>query len=540
MKEYNIKLIFLILLQSALMLSTAGLWGVVETSEARYAEISREMLRSGDWINPTLLNIHHYHKPPLTYWITTVGLKLFGVNSFAVRFFLVIAYAIQVMLVHSISKTLFSRPRLAWYASVIYSTLPIVLVSVRGLTTDAYVATFVLLGLFGWIRFLKKQNLPYLWIAVASLASAFLAKGPVVLVVPIFASLSLINIFTPPRGYTLQYIIAGLLFLLLSLSWFAFLITQNKEFLDYFVLKHLIDRISNAQVFGRDEPWYYYLVFIPPLAIPWIFVFIRGLFKLKNREGESGQLGFRILMGWFVVPMIFFSFASSKLILYVIPLFSGFSIVTAYYYDNDDKPLWKWPALVSVLIVYLALFALPIFYEPLHLPWWVITFPIIAILLTVYFLINEENVKILGTRLAVLFTATLLGFSAFAMNQNGILFNTTEPLAEFIQKEHLADRPVFVFNELLPSLAFELDKEVISIYNGTPALRRETQFEYDLGWKQYLLDLNNVDDIQRLKEVVIRQKIVLITDETLPHAISNMMKGVWRQARFDDWIIYYN
>ena len=59
-----------------------GSWGVTETSEARYAEISKEMLESGDFIHPTLMGIAHYHKPPLTYYITTVGYKIFGVSEY--------------------------------------------------------------------------------------------------------------------------------------------------------------------------------------------------------------------------------------------------------------------------------------------------------------------------------------------------------------------------------------------------------------------------------------------------------------------------
>ena len=89
------------------MLVTANLWGVLETSEARYAEISREMQQSGDWMHPTLLGIHHYHKPPVTYWLTAASFSLFGVNDFAARFFLTIAFALQVYMIFLIAKSIF-------------------------------------------------------------------------------------------------------------------------------------------------------------------------------------------------------------------------------------------------------------------------------------------------------------------------------------------------------------------------------------------------------------------------------------------------
>ena len=57
-------------------------FGVLEASEARYAEISREMFRSGDLLRPTLLNIFHFHKPPVTFWLTGLGFRLFGSECF--------------------------------------------------------------------------------------------------------------------------------------------------------------------------------------------------------------------------------------------------------------------------------------------------------------------------------------------------------------------------------------------------------------------------------------------------------------------------
>src|SRR5690349_8246269 len=117
------------------MLATAHWWGVVETSEARYAEISREMYRSGDWLHPSLLNIHHYHKPPITYWLAAASYFAFGVNHFATRLLLTVSFALQVWLVFHIARQVFADTHVAWCSALVYATLPIVLVSARGLTT---------------------------------------------------------------------------------------------------------------------------------------------------------------------------------------------------------------------------------------------------------------------------------------------------------------------------------------------------------------------------------------------------------------------
>ena len=60
-------------------------WGVIESSEARYAEMAWEMMRSGNFLHPSFLNIDHYHKPPMTYWITVASFKIFGTTPFAAR-----------------------------------------------------------------------------------------------------------------------------------------------------------------------------------------------------------------------------------------------------------------------------------------------------------------------------------------------------------------------------------------------------------------------------------------------------------------------
>jgi 4-amino-4-deoxy-L-arabinose transferase len=128
-EEHSHKIIALVVFAiSVVCITTCGSWGVIETSEARYAEIAREMYRKKEFLNPTLLSIHHYHKPPLTYWITDVGFWLFGANEFGGRFFLQLALLTQTFIVYKLSALLFDKFT-ALFAAIIYLSFPIVLVS---------------------------------------------------------------------------------------------------------------------------------------------------------------------------------------------------------------------------------------------------------------------------------------------------------------------------------------------------------------------------------------------------------------------------
>ena len=49
--------------------------------EGRYADISRWMLVSGDWLVPRLNGLPFFHKPPLTYWLQAASMALLGVSA---------------------------------------------------------------------------------------------------------------------------------------------------------------------------------------------------------------------------------------------------------------------------------------------------------------------------------------------------------------------------------------------------------------------------------------------------------------------------
>ena len=62
--------------------ASVQLW---DRDEPRYAQTSRQMLQSGDWVVPRFLDKVRTAKPPLIYWCQAASMAVLGDNAFAAR-----------------------------------------------------------------------------------------------------------------------------------------------------------------------------------------------------------------------------------------------------------------------------------------------------------------------------------------------------------------------------------------------------------------------------------------------------------------------
>jgi 4-amino-4-deoxy-L-arabinose transferase-like glycosyltransferase len=58
---------------------------MMDIDAAQYASISREMMQSGNFLQLYDAGVNYLDKPPFLFWVSSISLKLFGVNNFAYK-----------------------------------------------------------------------------------------------------------------------------------------------------------------------------------------------------------------------------------------------------------------------------------------------------------------------------------------------------------------------------------------------------------------------------------------------------------------------
>ncbi|MGB3774054.1 MAG: glycosyltransferase family 39 protein [Leeuwenhoekiella sp.] len=528
-----------------LLLYGLGSYGLAETSEARYAEISREMFLNGDYLNPELLGIFHFHKPPITYYITTLGYRIFGINEFGARFFLQVAVILQLLLVYGLAQLLYKDKKIAFLSGMIYFAMPIVLISSRNLTTDAYLTTFILAAIYCWQRYINGKSITVLYIFYILVGIALLTKGPVALIFIISYILIEKIVFKRSAKVNIHHIAGVLLSLVIGTSWYVFVMIENPRLWDYFIEKQLVSRM-NADSFNRAKPFWYYGILLLGLIFPWWLVLPRVWQKLSSlkRISKPGLL----LIANSALIFLIFSLFTTKLILYILPMFWMSAIIIATqirYLSRSMNKAISVIYLTLVVVVSLIIIGLWVIKTPLFESTTYSALAALGVVIASFFiyLAIDDYKYYKPVVMAAVFGGGLLILSSTVLSDNSAMINSTRDLISFIN--HIdSDRhkTIIVDDELLTSVPFYTDAHLVTLKDRRNTTQREVQFENDLKWQEDLWDLHELSTITKLDSVtktsgnffIIKKKDVLQKD------LSFLKSRYSGEKDYPKWRLFYN
>jgi 4-amino-4-deoxy-L-arabinose transferase len=298
--------------------------------EVRYAEISREMLDSGDWVVPRLLRLPYFEKPVGGYWLINTSQLVFGHGNFAVRFPSALASAITALLVGALARSGTGDPRKGWLAGLVYLSSFMVF----GVGTDCVLDPMLTmwltaaLGAF-WRAFqTTTRGARWSWWSVfgALCGAAFLTKGFVALAVPTVAITPLMlwqRRWRELLGYGAWSVVVATA---VAAPWALSVHAREPDYWRYFFWEEHVRRFASHDA-QHPQPFWYFLPFALAMTLPWTGA-VPAALRFGWRHGvRAGGPFERLMLLAVLAPLLFFSLAEGKLATYILPCFPPFAIL---------------------------------------------------------------------------------------------------------------------------------------------------------------------------------------------------------------------
>src|ERR1700757_5151466 len=108
---------------------------LIDRDEPRFAEASREMRQSGDYLMPRLNGEYRFDKPPLAYWGQVLAYDLLGDNDFAARLPSVLYAALTALATVLFASRVFGQSVGIW-AGLIFATSLQLFIHARAAVAD--------------------------------------------------------------------------------------------------------------------------------------------------------------------------------------------------------------------------------------------------------------------------------------------------------------------------------------------------------------------------------------------------------------------
>ncbi|HWI82012.1 glycosyltransferase family 39 protein [Ramlibacter sp.] len=303
--------------------ATAWMRPLMLPDEGRYVGVAWEMLRSGDWLTPTLNGLPYFHKPPLFYWITGAALSVLGPHEWAAR-----TAPLLGGVVAATALFLFVRrwrgPALAWLSLAVLLTQPLLFAGAQFANLDMLVAGCIAATLLSFANaaLAIEQGLrPRASLLAGYLFAALglLAKGLIGVVLPGLVLVAWLVVRGRPRVLLALAWLPGLaVFAAVAAPWFVAMQSRFPDFLHYFFVVQHFQRYT-AGGFNNPAPFWFYLAVLPLATLPWSAWLPAAAQRASRGDADGARLR-QLMWLWLLLVTVFFSLPRSKLAGYILPV----------------------------------------------------------------------------------------------------------------------------------------------------------------------------------------------------------------------------
>lgn len=286
--------------------------------EGAFSEATRGMFERHDFITTWLNDRVRFDKPILIYWLQAASISVFGHEVWAFRLPSALAGLGWSLAIFSFTRRYVDEKAAVVAALIASSALGINMithVATADALLNAILATTLLL-MYGYSRAPQNRLLVAIY---ALMALGVLTKGPVAVAIPLMVA----ALFYLSHGLRAEFLRAifffpgWILFIAIAAPWYILEYqAQGQAFIDGFFMKHNVNRFNNAME-GHDGGFLFYPLVLPFVLAPFGGLLLRILPSAKHLKPGRDALD-AFLWIWFLVVLILFSLASTKLPHYIL------------------------------------------------------------------------------------------------------------------------------------------------------------------------------------------------------------------------------
>ena len=333
----------LFLLCCCLVLFLPGFFNIppIDRDEARFAQATKQMVESNDFVDIRFQDDVRYKKPVGIYWMQAAVVETasaLGLPRAEVRIWLYripsLIGAIGAVLLTYWTALAFVTRRGAILAGLIMASSVLLGAEARLAKTDAMLLLTVVAAMgamarvyLSWQRGEDSVRPPWSWTAIfwTALAGGILLKGPLIL---LFVALTIVTLAILDRSATWLWRLRpvwGLMWLLvLVLPWFVAIYWRaGQTFFTDSVGRDMLAKFAAQESHGAPPGFYlllFWVTFWPGAALAGMAA--PAVWRARREPGAQ------YLLAWLIPSWIVFELVLTKLPHYVLPLYPAIAILT--------------------------------------------------------------------------------------------------------------------------------------------------------------------------------------------------------------------
>lgn len=465
---------FLLLLSLAAFLPGFNTLQPLDRDEPRFAQATKQMLETGDFVDIRFQDEARHKKPIGIYWLQAGAVKAgeaLGVPQARTQIWLYripsLVGAIATVLLSYWALLAFLARRYALLGAALMASAVLLGVEARIAKTDAVLAACAVASMgalarvwLDWTRSLAfvpgRRNWLVFWIATAI---GLLIKGPIV---PMVWGLAILFLSLRERTFRwlkpLRFGPGLLLCLVVVLPWFvAIMIKTQGQFFAESVGQDMLGKVAEGQEKHWGPPGLYLLFFFATYWPAAAFAAMAIPFAWLRRK--EPQVVF--LLAWIVPSWLVFEMVPTKLPHYVLPLYPAITALLLLALINGGIDRWRRGAVATACLVVLvpaALMATIIFgnWRLDHaVPWLALPLFTVALAVGVSVVTAFRREEIEGALWRCVIASLVLSLAVYPFAIESLRSLKTSPrLAEAVRAVGCADPAVMTLGYREPSLVF--------------------------------------------------------------------------------------